>query len=417
VPTFEYEVLGPTGEISRGASAAPDELALEGALRALGLYLIRAEPQEEEEEETRAARPASARPRPEKLWYERKVSRKELLALTEYLFGSAQAGLPILTTLGDLELRMESPVMRRVAGEMRRAMEEEGKTLSGAMAEHPTVFDRLYVATVEAGEATGQMDFALGQLVEHLEWQREITLQLRQATLYPLFVLCAMLLLVGLLVAVVYPRLMPVFRGFHVQLPLPTRIVLAMGAFLTAHAVHLALGAVAVGGALRLVARSERGRLLLDTLRLRLPIFGALQHQIEMARVVTYMSLFYRAGVDLLRGLDLLEQMVDNRRIAAGVRDARLAIAGGDGIAHAFEEVGLFSPIVLRSFALGEATGKLDDSLQRAKVYYGREVPAAVRRMLSALQPLLIVLLGGGLAVVALSIFLPVLQIYQSIGK
>jgi MSHA biogenesis protein MshG len=415
VPTFLYEALGPTGEISRGESAAPDELALEGALRALGLYLIRAEPGTAE---TAAAAAASApRPDPRPRWHERGASRRELLAFTEYLYGSAHAGLPILTTLADVERRLESTALRRVAREIRRSMEEDGKTLAGAMGDHPAVFSRLYVATVEAGEATGQMDFALGQLVEHLEWQREITLQLRQATLYPLIVLGVMLLLVGMLVAVVYPRLIPVFRGFHVDLPLPTRMVLGAGLFLSAHAVPLTFGALGVALALRLARRTERGRLLLDTARLRVPVFGDLHHQIEMARVVTYMSLFYRAGVDLLRGLDLLEQMVDNRRVAVGVRDARLSIAGGDGIAQAFESVGLFSPIVLRSFALGETTGRLDDSLQRAKAHYAREVPAAVRRMLSALQPLLIVLLGGMLALVALSIFLPVVQIYQSLGR
>jgi type IV pilus assembly protein PilC len=167
----------------------------------------------------------------------------------------------------------------------------------------------------------------------------------------------------------------------------------------------------------RLYGRTTVGRLRIDTLKLKMPIFGRLNHELEMARLVTYMGLFYRTGVDLLRGLALLEQMMTNARIARAVGQARAEIAGGDSIAHALASTKLFPTVVIRSFALGESTGKLDESLERARVYYAREVPAAVRRMLTALQPVLIVFLGGILGLVAMSIFLPILEIYKSVGK
>jgi len=253
--------------------------------------------------------------------------------------------------------------------------------------------------------------------VEYLEWQQEISLQIRQATLYPAILLTIMGGLIVLLVSFVFPRLLPVFTGFNVELPLPTRIVFASGTFLRDYWKLLLAGlGVALSGVMML-QRTEKGRLALDTARLRVPIFGPLIHQIEMARVVTYMSLFYRTGIDLLRGMLLLEQIVVNRRVAGAVKQAREAITGGESIARAFAATGLFPAVVIRSFALGEATGKLDESLDRARAYYGREVPAAVKRMLTALQPLMILILGVILGAVALSIFLPIMRIYQAIGQ
>jgi type II secretory pathway component PulF len=410
LPEFAYEALTEHGSVTRGAASAASESDLESQLRLEGQYLIRAEPR-------RAADAAAAAGAPVRKRTDGKVRRNDLMAFTEYLYGSTQAGIPILTTLGDIELQLDSKRMRQITVELRESMAEEGMTLSEAMAEHPKAFSRLYIATVEAGETTGQLDYAVQQLVDYLEWNREISLQIRQATMYPILVLCLMGALITLLVTFVYPRLLPVFQGFHVALPWPTRVVLGTGTFLQNDWYYLVAGIVGTIALWRLYGRTTSGRLTIDTVKLKIPVFGKLNHELEMARLVTYMGLFYRTGVDLLRGLALLEQMMTNTRIARAVGQARGEIAGGDSIAHALAATGLFPTVVIRSLALGEATGKLDESLERARVYYAREVPAAVRRMLTALQPLLIVVLGGVLGLVAMSIFLPILEIYKSVGR
>lgn len=419
MPDFSYEALASNGAVTRGAMAAESELALEAQLRLNGQYLIRAEVVGEDgfgvdaPEEPAAGREAPAK----RVNSDGPVARKDLIAFTEYLWGSAQAGLPILTTLSDLELQLESKRLRRITLEVRESMVEEGKSLSEALADYPRAFPGLYVGTIEAGELTGQLDYTLEQLVDYLEWQQEITLQIRQATLYPSLVLLVMSALVVVLITYVYPKLVPIFTGFDVELPLPTRMVLGSGAFFHDHW-RAILGVLLAGFVLiRMIARTPGGRLALDTVKLRMPIFGPLIHQLEMARVVTYMALFYRTGIDLMRGFTLLEQMIVNRRVSRAVGEARAMVAGGESIAQSLSRTGLFPSVVIRSFALGEATGKLDESLDRARAYYSREVPAAVKRMLSALQPLLVVVLGVILAVIALSIFLPIVRIYQTVGQ
>lgn len=407
MPEYAYEALTETGAVEHGELRADSEDELEAQLRKRGSFLIRAEP----------ARPSDAAGGSERApRLDASVSRQELLAFTEYLWGSAQAGIPILTTLEDVELQLESKRMRQIVAQMRESMVVEGKSLSEAMAEHPKAFPRLFIGTVQAGETTGQLDYVLKQLVDYLEWQQEIAIQVRQATLYPAIVFFLMMGLIGLLIVYVYPRLMPIFTGYDIDLPLPTRIVLWIGEFLQTQWMTSIIGLAAVILLFTMINRTPSGRLAIDSLKLRIPIFGKLIHELEMARVVTYMALFYRTGIDLLRGLELLESIIKNRRVARAINQARSAISGGDSVAHAMSATGLFPLVVVRSFAMGEATGKLDDSLERARVFYAREVPASVRRMLAALQPLLIIVIGGFLAVVALSIFMPVVQIYQNLG-
>lgn len=403
MPEFAYEALTAAGTVTAGAMPAASEAELEERLRSQGAYLIRAEVRQ------------GARGGRRKVYG--RLERRELLGLTEYLAASVQAGIPILATLDDVSARLQSRRGQRVVQEVRTSMANEGKSLSEALSEHPKTFSRLYITTVASGEASGHLDYALTQLVEYLDWQQEIRSQLRQATVYPAIVLTAMGVLVGILVGFVFPRLFPVLTTFDVDLPWPTRLIMGVAVFLQANWALLLGGIALLGVGLVLLHRTARGRLALDRLALRVPIFGKLVHQINMARFVTYLALFYRTGVELLQGLSLVEDMMENRVVALGVRHAREAVTRGETLAQAFTTTGLFPNIVTRSLALGESTGSLDSALGRAKAYYDREVPASVRRMLTALQPLLVVLMGGVIIVIALSIFLPILTIYQSIGR
>jgi type II secretory pathway component PulF len=153
-----------------------------------------------------------------------------------------------------------------------------------------------------------------------------------------------------------------------------------------------------------------------DAAILKIPVLGQLILEVNMARVITYLGLFYRTGVELIQSLLLVEQMATNRVVQAVVRDAREQITGGETIANAFGRSPLVPLVIMRSLALGESTGRLDEALDRAKAYYAREIPNVVRRVITLIQPILIVLLGGVVLLVALAIMLPILNIYNTIG-
>ena len=408
MPDFAYEALTAAGTVTQGAMVAASEDELEQKLREAGEYLIRAEPIAQQQ----VAVQQVVRKRTDIA-----VPRKDLLAFTEFLAGATHAGLPILTILDDVQVHIQSKPLRLVIAELRESVAEEGRSLSEAMAEHPKTFSKLFLGAVQAGEATGQLDYVLGQLVAFLDWQENIVSQVRQATLYPMIVLGVILVLITVLIVVVYPRLLPLLQSFDVTLPLPTRFLLTTSLFMRDNWIQILSGLVAAFIALKLYLRTDKGAWQRDRLLLNLPVFGKFIWEVNMARFVTYMALFYRAGVELIHGLTIVEQMLPNRVLADAVRSAREDITAGSSISAAFARTGRFPIIVLRAVALGEATGSLDDSLARAKAYYDRELPAAVRRLLTGIQPMLVITLGIVVTIVALSIFLPMMSVYRSTGQ
>jgi len=399
LPEYWYQALTGSGAVEEGWISAGSEILVEEQLRRNGSFLIKAEPRARARKVTDAA-----------------IDRKELLAFLEYLSGSFVAGIPLLTTLDDVPQRLRSSKLRAIVSEVRFAVADEGKSLSDAMAEHPKAFPQVYISTIQAGEASGQLAFALQQLVEYLDWQEGISAAMRQATMYPLVVLVAVSMLVMGLVGFVFPRILPVLKLRQVDLPLPTKIIMFSSDFLRHNFVALLALVVLLVIAVVVMRRNERGRFLVDSAILKIPVMGQLILEVNMARVVTYLGLFYKTGVELIQSLLLVERMATNRVVARVVGDARERISGGESIANAFGRSPLVPLVVMRSLALGESTGRLDESLERAKMYYSREIPAAVRRVITLTQPILIVVLGGVVLLVALAIMLPILNIYNTIG-
>jgi type II secretory pathway component PulF len=385
--------------VAEGWIEAPSEIVVEEELRRKGEFLISVEERTKKRKLT-----------------DGKIDRRELLAMLEYLSGSFAAGIPLLSTLDDVPKRLRSPKLKAIIGEVRHGVAEEGQSLSDAMGRHPLAFPTLIVSTIQAGEASGQLAFALQQLVEYLDWQETISSSVRQATTYPVVVLIAISLLIAGLLGFVFPRIIPVLRARGGVLPLPTRIVMGLSQFVRDDWWILLLGIAVAATTIYLVRRTESGRMAVDAAILRIPAIGDFVLDVNMARVVTYLGLFYRSGVDLLQSLLLVEQMTTNRVVGRVVRDARELIAGGESIASAFGRSPYVPVVVMRSLALGEQTGRLDESLDRAKLYYAREIPAAVRRVVTLIQPALIVVLGSIILTVALAIMLPILNIYNTIG-
>ncbi|HEY2736019.1 MAG TPA: type II secretion system F family protein [Polyangiales bacterium] len=324
-------------------------------------------------------------------------------------------GIPILESLDDVSTRLSSKLLRKIIGEIRYAVSEEGKSLSMAMAEHPMAFPELCIGTIRAGETSGELGYALRQLVEYMDWQETISSQLKQATMYPLIVVGAVTMLVIGLIGFVFPRILPLLKG-QTELPLPTRIILAASQFVRNDWLLALVGINMLVLAGYFVYRTPRGRLALDAFSMRLPIVGSVIRDVNMARVVTYLSLFYRTGVEFVLSLQIIERIITNKSVSQAVARARDQVVQGVSIASAFGQSPLFPTVVLRAIALGEATGNLDQSLARTKDFYSREIPASVRRMITLLQPLLIALIGGVILTVALAIILPILNIYSRIG-
>jgi type II secretory pathway component PulF len=402
VPDYWYRALTSAGQVEQGWMTAPDENEVEERLRASGNFLMEAKQRD--------------RPRAAARRTDGKVPRMQLLALMEYLASSVQVGLPLLTTLTDVEARVENRRLKKIIQEIRDSISEEGKSLSEAMGEHPEAFPEMYVTTIQAGEASGRLDFVLSQLVEYLDWQETISGQIRQATMYPMIVLGAIGALIIVLVTFVFPKIIPVLQARSGTLPLPTRIIMAASSFLRADGIILLVAILAGWLAFKVLRKRERLGTMIDQLQLKIPVVGDLVRSVNMARMVTYLGLFYRSGVEIIFALSLVERMIANRVVANAIGHVRKSVESGETMASAFGRSAIFPPVVVRSIALGEATGQLDESLGRAAAFYEREVPNTVRRLITALQPALIMVMGSVVLLVALAMILPILSIYNAIG-
>ncbi len=301
MPEFWYSALTEGGAVQEGWMSAGSETLLADRLREAGSFLVRTE-QRSKPEKVRRLTDGS-------------VDRRERLAFLEYIAGSFDVGIPILETLDDVRVRLQSKRLQQIIGEIRFAVSDEGKSLSAALAEHPVAFPELFIGTIRAGEASGELGFALRQLVEYMDWQESISSQLTQATLYPIIVLGAVGLLVCGLLGWVFPKIIPLLTTQKVQLPLPTRVILAMSTFVNHDWLRVIIGVNATLMAGYLARQTRRGRLFLDLVTLRLPVVGEVIRDVQMARIVTYLSLFYRTGVELC-ALTLDDRGAHQRRIA-----------------------------------------------------------------------------------------------------
>jgi len=251
--------------------------------------------------------------------------------------------------------------------------------------------------------------------VEYMDWQEGIASQLKQATTYPIIVVVAVTLLVIGLIGFVFPRILPLLDT-QKKLPLPTRVILTASQIVRHDWLAVLIAVNAITFLVYFVHRMPRGRLAIDRFVLHMPVFGSVIRDVNMARVVTYLSLFYRTGVELVLSLEIIERIITNKAVSKAIGDAREQVIQGISIAAALGQSSLFPNVVLRSVALGEATGNLDAALARTKEFYSREIPASVRRMITLLQPALIALIGAVILTVALAIILPILNIYSRIG-
>jgi len=404
MPTYRYKATNDEGKTVKGLLVAESEDELESALDKQNLYLISAK-----ESSKRGASAASGGGR---RIARARVKRAELISFTVHLATIIGAGVPILQGLDDMIDETENPHFKSVIRGIRTQI-EEGSSISEAFRQHPEVFSELYIAILKSGETTGRLDEVLREIVKFLEWQDELVGTIKQATTYPVIVLCALMGLIGIMFAFVLPRFLGIFDGFNIPLPLPTRIVIAISNFFQNFWWLLIAGIIAAVVGLRAANRTPQGRMVLDRVKLKIPIFGDLLRKIALSRFSHYLATLFGAGVNIMNALEVVEQVVGNVVLSDVVRRARIQVGTGQSVAEALRESREFPPMVVRMITIGETTGGLEETLQRVADYYDREVPQTIKRLFTALESLVIISLGIVVLFVVLSVILPMLSLQQ----
>jgi type IV pilus assembly protein PilC len=400
VARYEYNAVDDYGRKARGTMSAGDQNSLRDALATTGLHLVSA----------RQVAEGSGLP-----FVRRRVKRSDLIEFTYHMKTLLGAGVPLVSALSDVAEQASSADFREVLRDVRQNV-QSGATLSGAFAVHADVFPEIFVAVIRSGEATGNLDSVLDDLNRFLTWQEELGKTIRQATYYPLTVVSMVGGLIVLLFTFVFPRFLSIFKGAAVELPLPTRVVIAISEFFRDYGFYL-LGAAILGiAALSLYRRTEAGRLRLDGWKLKVPLIGGLIRSIEMSQFAHFTASLYRAGVEMTHSLAVVEKVIGNRVIAGVVRQAREELMAGGALSVALRRSGEFPPMVIRMVSAGESSGNLDATLENVSSYYDREVPATVKKTFAVLEPAMTILLAVIVLGAALSFFLALYKMVGSLG-
>ncbi|MBU1235769.1 MAG: type II secretion system F family protein [Gammaproteobacteria bacterium] len=342
------------------------------------------------------------------------VGRQELINFCFHLEQLTRAGVSILDGLTDLRDSLENPNFREVIAGMIESI-DGGRTLSQAMAEHPRVFDGVFISLVAAGESTGKLQEVLANLVESLKWQDELAAQTKKLIMYPAFMGSVVIGVVIFMMIYLVPKMVGFIKGMGHELPLHTKILIATSnVFVNYWYLVLGLPLLAAAVIAALVRSNPRARYRWDEFKLRLPLVGNILRKVILSRFAGVFAMMYSSGISVLDSLRATEGVVGNQVIKEGLEKVGEMIAEGQSITVAFQNVSLFPPLVLRMLRVGENTGGLDTALINVSYFYSRDVRESISRIQALIEPALTVTLGLVLGWVMLSVLGP---IYDTITK
>lgn len=343
------------------------------------------------------------------------IKTRDIVIFTRQFATMINSGLPLVQSLDILAEQTENQNLRKVIQDVLYDV-ESGNTLADAMGKHPRVFTELYVNMVAAGEAGGILDTILLRLATFLEKNDALVRKIKGAMIYPAVIFTVAGLAVVILLIFVIPTFQNMFEAAGIPLPLPTRIVIGMSAFLQAYWWACAAGIIAIVFAIRQAYRTDGGQLFFDRILLNFPILGDLQRKAAVARFTRTLGTLVSSGVSILEGLEITAKTAGNRVIHDAVMGSRASIAGGETIAGPLKESGVFPPMVVQMINVGEQTGGLDEMLTKIADFYDEEVDAAVEALLAAMEPIMIVVLGTVVGGMIVAMYLPIFDMINAVS-
>jgi len=342
------------------------------------------------------------------------VDSKDLAVFTRQFSVMIDAGLPLVQCLEILAGQQENKIFQKILNSVRASV-EGGSTLSAAMKQHEKVFDALYYNMVEAGEAGGILDTILQRLSTYIEKNVKLKRAVKSAMIYPVSVISIAVGVIVLLLWKVVPIFVTLFNGLDADLPLPTRMVIGLSNFVgSIYGLLILVFAVGSGVALKFWYGTPQGRMAIDRLLLNVPVVGLVLRKIAVARFTRTLGTLISSGVPILEGLDITARTSGNAVVEKAISETRKAVEAGRSLVDPLKETDVFPGMVTQMIGVGEQTGAMDAMLSKIADFYEDEVDAAVKDMLTAIEPIMIVVLGVIVGGVVISMYLP---LFSLIGK
>lgn len=411
MPVFEYNGLTEAGKNVRGLKDAESVKALRALLRKDGVYVTESRTADADTVAGGVSKAGGmAREVDVRSLFGGGVSAQDLAIATRQLSTLVAAGITLVESLTALVEQVEHPRLKKVLGMVKQRV-NEGGSLADALSEHPKVFNNLYVNMIRAGESSGALDVVLGRLADFTESAAQLRNKLIGAMLYPVIMIVVGIAIVSILFAVVIPKVTKIFDDMQVTLPWTTRLLIAVSSFTRDYWYLIVIGVpLSIWLFLRYL-KTPRGRAWFDRVQLKAPIFGELIRMLALSRFAKTLATLLSSGVPLLTALDIVKNIVHNTVLSGVIESARDAIREGESIAAPLKRSGQFPPLVYHMIAIGEKSGQLEEMLQNIARSYESQVDVRVGALTSLLEPVMIVVMGAGVAFIVFSILMPIMQL------
>ena len=402
MPAFQYRARGQRGDAIQGVIEAANTNLAATRLIEGGLTPIDIQPMEQR---------VGMRTDLADL-FPPEVRLVDLIQFSRQMHSLLKAGVPIMSALHGLSRNTRNRTLAKTLSGVMESL-ETGRDLSSALSQYPKVFSVFYISLVRVGETSGQLEQVFRQLSGYLEREKKTRDQIKSAMRYPVFVIAAILVAVVVINVFVVPAFTAIFEKFGANLPLPTRILVAMSDVTINHWPILLVAVVTLVVGLRLYLKSDNGRYRWHKLQLRLPLVGSVLYQATLARFSRLFALVQRSGIPIVTGLSVVGRALDNDFVEERVLTMRDGIERGEALSHTAASSGIFDPLVLQMIQVGEESGATDELLQEVADYYDDEVDYAIDKLSASIEPTLTIALAGLVFLLATGIFLPMWDLYK----
>jgi general secretion pathway protein F len=410
MPVYAYKGLDARGKTTSGLRDAESPRVLRRVLRKEGVFVTDLAEQAERVVSGKGLR----REVDIKGFFDR-VRPQDVAVLTRQLATLTKAGIPLAEALSAMVEQASSPKLQRALADVRTRV-NEGTSLADAMGEHPKVFTDLYVNMVRAGESAGNLDEVLARLADFLDNQVKLRGKVQGALVYPIIMAVIGTLITAMLMVFVVPKITEIFDDMGKALPWYTQLLIFVSRFTGS---YWWLIAIVVGGGIygfRRWKSTPKGKARWDRFVLRLWVIGPLLRMVAISRFARTLGTLLASGVPLLKALDIVKHLLDNDVLVKTVEDARVAIREGESIASQLAKSGQFPPVVTRMIAVGERAGQLEGMLANVADAYEAEVELKISRLTTLMEPLMILMMGGIVGFIVLSILMPILEMNELVG-
>ena len=396
MPEFIWEGRVSQGGVQKGEMEGTTEAAVRMTLRSQGIQITKIKPKPKD---IFASLPI----------FKKKVQDKDIIIFTRQFSTLIDAGLPLVQGLEILSSQEENKAFKKILIQVKSDV-EGGSTLADALKKHPKVFDNLYVNLVAAGEVGGVLDTILARLAAYYEKAAKLRGKVKGALTYPIVVLVIAFAVIIVLLVFVIPVFQKMFADFGGTLPGLTQMVVNLSGFIRKYIAFLLFGIGVLILAFRTYHKTNAGRLQVDRLVLKLPVFGPLLKKTAVANFTRTLGTMMTSGVPILDGLDIVARTVNNKIVQMAILDTRKSISEGKSIAEPLSRSGVFPPMVVQMVSVGESTGALDAMLAKIADFYDEEVDAAVEALTKLIEPFMMIFLGGTVGTMLAAMYLPIFK-------